>query len=184
MQNWLVNLAGMPRRFHELNLMQEHFNLWLEELAQHKGNEFGDTWYRDTLSMHVYNFLRLTDEMENSVELGTWTKTHTEPHLDNKLLAVIQICHEYDLHNMQRGCDFGFHTSNDFEQGYDRLGLGGKLKTYVDSWSIGVDNLEAEISISNGAEKKEASLHRPLSYIDGMIVVDDRKYAIPPSSEY
>src|SRR5882724_11105692 len=70
MQNWLVNLAGMPRRFHELNLMQEHFNLWLEELAQHKGNEFGDTWYRDTLSMHVYNFLRLTDEMENHTELA------------------------------------------------------------------------------------------------------------------
>jgi len=45
MRNWLVNLAREAGHFHELDLMQEHFNLWLEELAQHKGKEFGDTWY-------------------------------------------------------------------------------------------------------------------------------------------
>ena len=43
--NWLVNLQGEPGHFHELDLMQEHFNFWLEELAQHKGKEFSDDWY-------------------------------------------------------------------------------------------------------------------------------------------
>ncbi|KAI0054568.1 hypothetical protein BV25DRAFT_1843569 [Artomyces pyxidatus] len=40
--NWLVNRQGKPGHFHELDLMQEHFNHWLEELAQHKGKEFDD----------------------------------------------------------------------------------------------------------------------------------------------
>ncbi|KAI0081500.1 hypothetical protein K474DRAFT_1671959 [Panus rudis PR-1116 ss-1] len=52
-ENWLVNLAGKPGHFLELDLMQEHFNKWLEEMAQHSGKEFDDVWYRDVLSMHV-----------------------------------------------------------------------------------------------------------------------------------
>lgn len=41
-RNWLVNLSDKPDRFIELDLMQEHFNMWLEELAQYKGKQFSD----------------------------------------------------------------------------------------------------------------------------------------------
>lgn len=83
--NWLVNLAGEAGRFLPLDLMQEHFNFWLEELAQHKGKEFDDEWYREVLSMHVHHFLRLKEEMENVVEIAPHTKKHAEPHLHNEL---------------------------------------------------------------------------------------------------
>ncbi|KAF9233098.1 hypothetical protein BU15DRAFT_80456 [Melanogaster broomeanus] len=38
--NWLVNPHGVAGLFIELDLLQEHSNFWLEEMAQHKGQEF------------------------------------------------------------------------------------------------------------------------------------------------
>ena len=96
--NWLVNLSGKAGKFHELDLMQEHFNKHLEELAQHKGKEFGDEWYRDVLSVHVHNFMRLTDEMEEAVDLADRTSHHTDKDIDNELKLVIQISQDHGLH--------------------------------------------------------------------------------------
>ena len=88
--NWLVNLKGQPGHFHELDLMQEHFNFWLEELAQHKGKEFGDEWYRNVLAMHVHRFLRLKEEIESSVLLARQKKTHTNVETSNEVSVVMR----------------------------------------------------------------------------------------------
>ncbi|ETW78876.1 hypothetical protein HETIRDRAFT_428657 [Heterobasidion irregulare TC 32-1] len=83
--NWLVNLKGEPGHFHKLELMQEHFNFWLEELTQHKGKEFGDEWYRHMLAMHIYHFLRLKEEMKSSIPLVRQNKGHTHMDIHNKV---------------------------------------------------------------------------------------------------
>ena len=75
--NWLVNLKGQKGAFLELDLMQEHFNLWLEQLAQYKGKQFDDVWYRFVLAMHVHHFLRLKEEMEKMSALVPRRKGHT-----------------------------------------------------------------------------------------------------------
>ncbi|THH05908.1 hypothetical protein EW146_g9775 [Bondarzewia mesenterica] len=111
--NWLVNLQGQPGHFLELDLMQEHFNFWLEELAQHKGKEFDDDWYREVLSMHVHHFIRLTKEMEANVNLKEHRTNHVELHMDNELREVIRLCREHDLHVRRQGRDWGFHVSDD-----------------------------------------------------------------------
>ena len=48
--NWLVNISGQPGHFIELDLLQEHFNFWLEDIVQHKGKDFDDPFYRDRAS--------------------------------------------------------------------------------------------------------------------------------------
>lgn len=93
-----------------MDLMQEHYNLWLEELAQHKGKEFDDEWYREVLSMHVHHFLRLREEIENQVQIKPHTKKHSEPHLDNELREAMRIYREHDLHRHYSNRDFGFHA--------------------------------------------------------------------------
>ncbi|KAI0037571.1 hypothetical protein FA95DRAFT_1461744, partial [Auriscalpium vulgare] len=122
---------GEPGHFLELDLMQEHFNNWLEEHAQHKGKDFDDPWYRNVLSMHVHQFLRLTEEMEAGVQLEKRRKTHTEPHKDNELREVMRICRQHDLHLRRNGRDFGFHAQNDLAVGYRKLGSEGKLEDYI-----------------------------------------------------
>ncbi|KAH7921726.1 hypothetical protein BV22DRAFT_1132056 [Leucogyrophana mollusca] len=45
LDNWLVNPHGIPGLFVEMDLLQEHSNFWLEDMAQHKGKEFDDPYY-------------------------------------------------------------------------------------------------------------------------------------------
>ncbi|KAH6899406.1 hypothetical protein BKA70DRAFT_1437548 [Coprinopsis sp. MPI-PUGE-AT-0042] len=66
---WLVNLSGLPGHFIELDLLQEHFNFWLEDIVQHKGKDFDDPFYREVVAMNIQHFLKLKDEMEGSVLL-------------------------------------------------------------------------------------------------------------------
>ena len=70
----------------------------VEDLVQYKGKEFNDKFYRDVLSMHVDNFLHLTQKMESDVGLTTQRKTHTALCIDNELHEVMQSCREHDLH--------------------------------------------------------------------------------------
>lgn len=48
--NWLMNTNGVADRLIEGDLMQEHFNFWLEDMGQHKGknstNHFPTKSYR------------------------------------------------------------------------------------------------------------------------------------------
>ncbi|ETW84935.1 hypothetical protein HETIRDRAFT_311808 [Heterobasidion irregulare TC 32-1] len=87
--NWLVNLSGKAGKFHELDLMQEHFNKYLEEFAQHKEKEFGDEWYRDVLSIHIHNFMHLSNEIEEAVNLTDRSSHHINKCINNKLRLVI-----------------------------------------------------------------------------------------------
>ena len=73
--NYLVNLSGKEDSFIKLDLMQEYYNFWLEELAQYKSREFSNTWYRMVLAMHVYHFLHLKEEMETMVDLVPLSRT-------------------------------------------------------------------------------------------------------------
>lgn len=130
-ENWLVNLSGTLEGFIELDLMQEHFNLWLQELAQYKGKEFSDPWYRLVLSMHVHHFLRLKEEMEKMTALVPRRKGHSEPHLDNEFSEILRIFRERDIHRFQESRDLGHHTQDHLTLGIGKLGK-GKIKRFIE----------------------------------------------------
>lgn len=138
--NWLVNLSGKEGGYIPLDLMQEHYNLWLEELAQHKGKEFDDEWYREVLSMHVHHFLRLKEEMENQVQIKPHTKKHGEPHLDNELREAMHVFREHDMHRHYRNRDLGFHAADNRARGITVL-CEGKIKDFIARSTTGQDNL-------------------------------------------
>ncbi|THH07072.1 hypothetical protein EW146_g9429 [Bondarzewia mesenterica] len=168
--NWLVNLQGQPGHFLELDLMQEHFNFWLEELAQHKGKEFDDDWYREVLSMHVHHFIRLTKEMEANVNLKERRTNHVEPHMDNELREVIRLCREHDLHVRRQGRDWGFHVSDDQTLGYNLLAREGKMDEWIANATRDRDNRDAKINVAKAWEADaETYLHLPLACVDGQI---------------
>ncbi|KAA1474511.1 hypothetical protein DENSPDRAFT_781882 [Dentipellis sp. KUC8613] len=169
--NWLVNLTGKPGRFHPLDLMQEHFNFWLEDLAQHKGKEFDDDWYREVLSMHVHHFLHLKEEMEDLVQIAPRTKKHSAPHLMNEYIEALRICRENELHTHHEGRDFGHHSLDDYSRGFESLGLGGKLNDFIVSSTRDWDNEDAEITLPVDAADASTYMHAPMTYIDGQLVI-------------
>ena len=183
LNNWLVNLAGKPGHFHPLDLMQEHFNFWLEELAQHKGKEFSDEWYRDVLSMHVHHFLRLKEEMEDLVQITRRTKKHSAPHLMNEYTELLRIFREHKLHTHHIGRDLGHHSRDDFTEGYILLGQGGKLQDFITSSMRDSENLEAEIDYPTDAADASTYMRDPMKYVDGQLVIPESSVVITGAEE-
>lgn len=113
-----------------MDLMQEHFNFWLEVLVQHKGKEFDDKFYREVISPNVHHFLRLKEEMEEAVDLHSRTKKHSAPHLDKELRAGMDFLRREEVHRYRPGRNEGFEAQDDFARGIAEL-EGGKLANFV-----------------------------------------------------
>lgn len=157
--NWLVNMRGLPGHFHEIDLLQEHNNKFMEELAQLKGKEFDDPWFRDVISRHVHHFLYIIEEMEANVSLKSRTRKHKEPHLDNELREVMRICRDHDLHRHRASRDFGFHAEDDFGTGYKVLDHDGKLQVYARKGTKEVENREVELGFPGAGDHVAHYLH-------------------------
>jgi hypothetical protein len=130
LMHWVVNLHGKAGMFIEMDLMQEHFNFWLEDMAQHKGKEFDEPFYRWVLSMNVHHFLRLKDEMENAVFLKARTKKHSAPHLNNELKAVMICLRDAEVNRRRPGRREGFEAIDDFTNGLEILKK-EKIKNFI-----------------------------------------------------
>jgi hypothetical protein len=141
LDNWLVNLRGTPGCFVEMDLMQEHFNFWLEKMAQHKGKDFDDPFYRDVISASVLWFLRLKDEMEENVSLHPRSKKHTEGKLIAELRAAKSWLRQHEIHKRRPGRSYGWEAQDDFSLGYEAL-QGGKLKDFLIRTTMYIDQKE------------------------------------------
>jgi hypothetical protein len=137
-ENWLANLKGLPGHFLEMDLMQEHLNFWLEFMAQHKGKDFDDAFYREVLSANVLWFLRLKDEMEDAVSLQRRSKKHTEVKLQNELRAAMDLLRRYKVNSRVPGRTWGFKAEDDFTKGLSAL-QNGKLNDFIAKTTIYMD---------------------------------------------
>lgn len=163
--NWLVNLVGKPGHFTEIDRMQEKHNLWMEELAVYQGKEFGSTFHRYVISMHVHHFLHLKEAFEDMVDLVPRRKTHGEPHLQNENREVLRILRERDLHRHHAGHDWGHHCCDHIMEGIHVLRK-GKLKSFLDESMYERENATAIIDGNTTGEN-------PLRYTQ-TVVYDDR----------
>lgn len=173
-RNWLVNLSGKEDGFIELDLMQEHFNLMLESLAEYKGKDFSNPWYRLVLSMHVHHFIRLKEEMEKMVGLVPRRKGHTEPHLNNEFSELLRIFRERDIHTFQAGRDLGYHCPDHFAQGFVQLTM-GRLQRFVERSMQGRGGLEKTREMTSSFPDPPSHLHHAVLYnADGQPTNIDR----------
>ena len=62
--------------------------------------------------------------------LKVWGKTHTSPHLCNKLQLLLTLYKEENLHLFCTGRSLGHATVNQFDEGYNKL-CSGKLKEFI-----------------------------------------------------
>ncbi|EGO30787.1 hypothetical protein SERLADRAFT_404803 [Serpula lacrymans var. lacrymans S7.9] len=123
-------MYGLPGRFIELNLLQEHSNFWLEEIVQHKRKEFDDPYYCWVISMHVLFFLHLKEEMEGMVLLQPWTKSHGTRGDKNELQVIMKKLWKEEVHRRRPGQDLGFLAQDDFDVGLDLM-QNGKLQNLI-----------------------------------------------------
>jgi hypothetical protein len=121
--------------------MQEHWNFWLEELAQHKGAEFSNPFYRDVVAMNVQHFLQLKEEMEESVGLTRRSKTHGEPHLRAEYQILLQLYRKTQLHLFRSGRSYGYVSRDDYSEGYEKLSSGDTIPNFITATTRAMDVL-------------------------------------------
>ncbi|KAF8994515.1 hypothetical protein BDZ89DRAFT_1179618, partial [Hymenopellis radicata] len=119
--NWLVNITGELGKWIEDDLLQEHYNKWLEDMLAKHGGRFDDDFFRYTISPNVDFFLRLREELEAAYELAERSKSHTSAHLRDEYRIMMTIFREDHLNYFRSGHSMG-HIAVDLEDaGYQDL---------------------------------------------------------------
>lgn len=116
--NWLVNVTGQLGYWIPDDLLQEHYNRWLEEIVEKSGKNFDDPFLRRVISPNVEFFLRLKEELEASLELYKRSKSHTSRHLRAEYHQVLNLFGEDNIHlfrsqrSMGHAATFYLHTGS------------------------------------------------------------------------
>ncbi|KAF8955673.1 hypothetical protein BDZ97DRAFT_1673396 [Flammula alnicola] len=207
MKNWVVNLKGQRGHGIELDLMQEHHNLWLETLAQHKGHEFDETFYREVISPNVNDFLTLKDEMENNVALKSRTKKHGKPGVENELHAIMRRLREEEVNCFRKGRNDATLAADDFTKGLETL-KASKLRDFITKSTIttnvvrlhhdqfgpsafppvSLEDFESELEAMDQSEELSGSdkhgPHHRMAVVDGDICMIQNEGELTPNMEH
>ncbi|KAF8054715.1 hypothetical protein FPV67DRAFT_1657784 [Lyophyllum atratum] len=156
LNNWLVNLTGELGKWIEADLMQEHYNRWLEDMAEKMGGEFDDKFYRHTLSPNVQHFLRIKEEIESAFELNSRSKTNGSAHLRDEFQSLLRMYREDELHRFRSARSMGHAAVNTFNLGYERL-EGGRIKSFLKQ-SLSYSKILKNIKSHNKGESTEGGV--------------------------
>lgn len=183
LNNWLVNITGELGKWIEGDLLQEHYNRWLEDQVKKRGGDFDDKFYRSTLSPNVNHFLRIKEEIENTFELSSRAKTHTSPHLRHELRLLLALFKEEFLHLFCAGRTLGHAAGNQLNRGFDRLQI-GKLADFICKTTAYADVLADILNYKQLKvnELEKDTLHSEAD-VQQSVHSDDDIMINPPSSD-
>ncbi|THU88976.1 hypothetical protein K435DRAFT_865755 [Dendrothele bispora CBS 962.96] len=162
--NWLVNVTGELGKWIPDDLLQEHYNRWLEELLKKSNGSFDDSFLRKVLSPNVEFFLRLKEEFETSVGLHHRSKSHTSPHLRAEYQQLLTMYQEEKLHIFRKGRSMGHSATDLFDKGVLQLRTGA-LKNFLDKQTDYVetlkdmDQLRKPASLPSSSSNSSVSTH-------------------------
>jgi hypothetical protein len=125
LDNMLVNLTGELSSYIEADLLQEHYNKWLEAMVTMRNGNFDDSFYRETISPNVNHFLRIKEIIQEGFNLAQRSKTHTSPHLQDEFKLLLAMYKELELHSFRSGRSLGHIAKNRLNSGYTALDEGG-----------------------------------------------------------
>ncbi|KAJ7691361.1 hypothetical protein B0H17DRAFT_902384, partial [Mycena rosella] len=122
-------------KFIEGDLMQEHYNRWLEDMVRRCGGEFDDKFYRQTIAPNVQHFLQIKEDIESAFDLKRRGKAHTSPHLRDETKVLLCMYKEEELHFFRSGRTMGHAAVNRFDRGYQRLDE-GKMAEFLERSAV------------------------------------------------
>ncbi|KAJ7731018.1 hypothetical protein B0H16DRAFT_1893426 [Mycena metata] len=131
LNNWLVNITGELGKWIPGDLLQEHYNRWLEDMVQKHGAEFDDEFYRKMISPNVHYFLRIKEEITEGFNLKSRGKTHTSRDVRDEVKLLMALFKEEEVHLFREGRSMGHAAVNQFARGCRCLDE-GKLNDFLE----------------------------------------------------
>ncbi|KZV82349.1 hypothetical protein EXIGLDRAFT_843839 [Exidia glandulosa HHB12029] len=121
MENWLVNLSGLPGHYVEGDHMQEHFIKPLTAHSQRANAAYDGDFERNVLSPNLDNLVQLTRRMEAAVGLRQRSQKHTAMHCKPELRTLLRFYRTEDLHRFCVGRSHGHKAPSHFAAGYAKM---------------------------------------------------------------
>jgi len=119
--NWLVNPEGLPEKFLEGDLNEEHFNGELDESRDHNDADWDGNLMRNVCSRNVGHFMRLKKEWIQGLGLVKRSGKHTEPHAKPEIRKLLNKYKDEELHLFREGRKYDEADVDNFSKGYEKL---------------------------------------------------------------
>ncbi|THU94537.1 hypothetical protein K435DRAFT_668218, partial [Dendrothele bispora CBS 962.96] len=87
LHNWLVNLSGKPGRFKEIDLLQEHQNLWLKVVYSAKGSNKSWSWL-SMISVCIYSLRDAMRIVQSGFNITHYGVQHTVPDMNKEIQTL------------------------------------------------------------------------------------------------
>lgn len=129
--NLLVNITGELGHWIERDLLQEHYNKWIEDMIQRSGGDFDDFLHRRLISPNLEFFLRIKEVVEDGFNLKRRSKTHTSPSQRDEYKTLLRLYKETKIHWFRSGRTMGHAAINLLDKGFEKLSLGGKMADFL-----------------------------------------------------
>ncbi|KAJ7767773.1 hypothetical protein B0H16DRAFT_1673616 [Mycena metata] len=151
LNNWLVNITGELGKWIPGDLLQEHYNRWLEDMVQKHGAEFDDEFYRKMISPNVHYFLRIKEEITEGFNLKSRGKTHSSRDVCDEVKLLMALFKEEEVHLFREGRSMGHAAVNQFARGCRRLDE-GKLNDFLEKSTVFGDFLAEIHRVDNAVQ--------------------------------
>lgn len=130
LNNYLVNPSGLPGHWHELDLLQEHFNYWLKRLFNAKSLDFDSSFLREVVGLNLRGFCDLRDKMCAFFGITKPGRTHSEADTRADINRLGAHYREDAVLKFHRARGQPFAVPDEFAAGIDKL-RDGQLPVFL-----------------------------------------------------
>jgi len=159
LNNWLVNPSGEPRRWHELDLLQEHLNFWIKVFFNSRNADFGSSFLQKVVSLNIPGFSQFRIHLEDAMGMTPLTGYHFRPSIRNDIIALADRHDRDSIFTFHPGRTQSFQAKDAFAIGVEKLGQTSLIKDYLARTSEteippdqGIDDEDLEIPADERAD--------------------------------
>jgi hypothetical protein len=124
----LVNPSGLSNHWHELDLLQEHFNLWIKRVFNKKNSGFDSKFMKKSVSVNVTGFGRLRNSFLSMLGLSDIPSGRSLPDYEHDIDVLATRYRQSSLLMFAAGRSQSFTAVDTFSAGYEKLEAGALSK--------------------------------------------------------
>ncbi|KAG8695321.1 hypothetical protein FRC09_009227 [Ceratobasidium sp. 395] len=141
--NYLVNPSGLPNHWHELDLLQEHHNLWIKTLFNKKNSDFDSNFLRKAVSLNIRGLAQLRNHLFQMLGLSATPTGQSLPDYEHDIDVLATHYRRNNLFIFTAGRSQSFAAVDTFSQGYEKL-ESGTLAKFLDRTLMDPDEIYGE----------------------------------------
>lgn len=131
MNNWLVNRSGKPHGWHELDLLQEHFNFWIKVFFNTRNSDFGSSFLQKVVSLNIPGFSLFRTHLENTMGMTPVSGYHFKPSTRSDIIALASRHNMDNVFTFHPGRTQSFQAKDVFAIGIEKLGQTNQINDFL-----------------------------------------------------